>query len=130
MTKIGIGVGEEFPVDEPPPPPPPPTDEERNRRERHWRWHRRLHIATRVAFLALIVAAIFWMFGGNHYAATDAAGAVRPYPHHFFFPFFPIFLLLLFAFAWRRRGCYGGRSHWHHHHHHYHRHDGDPREET
>jgi hypothetical protein len=100
------------------------------RRERHWRWHRWLHIATRVAFLALIVAAIVWMFGAPHYMPTAAAtGAIRPYPHHFF-PFFPIFLLLLVAFAWRRRGCYGGRGHWHRHHHHDHRHDGDPREET
>src|SRR5690242_18783361 len=102
MSKIGIGVGEEFTVEDPPPPPPPPSEEERERRERHWRWHRWLHLATRLAFLALIVSGIVWLFAGPHYAMSDAAGAVRPYPHHFFFPFFPILLLLLFAFAWRR----------------------------
>ena len=97
--------------------------------ERHWRWHRWLHIATRVAFLALIVTAIVWMFTGPHYAVTGAAaGSVRPFPHHFFFPFFPILLLLLFAFAWRR-GCGGWRRGWHHHHYHHH-HYGDPREEA
>ena len=128
MSKIGVGVGEEFPVQDPPPPLPPPSDDERRRMERHWRWRRWLHVATRVAFLVLVLAAIVWMFTGSHYAVPGtAAGAVRPYAHHFLFPFFPIFLLLLFAFAWRR-GC-GWRRGWHRHHYHHH-HYGEPREEA
>ena len=131
MSKIGVGVGEEFPVEDPPPPSPPPSEEVRQRMERHWRWHRWLHIATRIAFPALIVAAIVWMFTGPHYVPTGAAADIRPYPYHFFFfPFFPIlFFVLLFA-LFRRRGCYGGWGYWHHHHHHYHHRHGDPREEA
>ena len=116
MAKFGIGVGEEFPVDEPANPPPPDNDEDRKRR-RHWRLHHWLHLLTRVAVLALIVSAIVWMFRAPHFYPY-AADAVRPYPHHFFFPFFPILLvLLLFAFVRRRHGCYGMRHHWHRHEH-------------
>ena len=124
MAKFGIGVGEEFPVDEPPNPPPLDGDEEHKRR-RHWRLHHWLHLLTRVAVLALIVSAIVWLFRAPHFYPY-AADAVRPYPHHFFFPFFPILLIvLLIAFARRRHGCYGMRRHWHHHEH-----RGDHREEV
>lgn len=123
MAKFGIGVGEEFPVDEPANPPPPNDDEERRRRH-HWRLHHWLHLLTRVTVLALIVSAIVWMFRAPHFYPY-AGDAVRPYPHHFFFPFFPILLIvLLIAFARRSHGCYGMRRHWHHHDR------GDHREEV
>src|ERR1700704_2397222 len=88
MAKFGIGVGEEFPVDEPPNPPPPDNDEERGRR-RHWRLHHWLHLLTRVAVLALIVSAIVWLFRAPHfypYSAHRAPDRVRaaaswPSPH-------------------------------------------------
>jgi hypothetical protein len=123
MAKFGIGVGEEFPVDEPPNPPPPDDDEERRRR-RHWRWHFVLHLLTRVALLALIISAIVWLFRAPHFYPY-AADAFHPYPYHFFFPIFPVLLIvLLIAFARRHRGCYGMRRHWHHEHR------GDHREEV
>src|SRR5882762_5515378 len=120
MAKFGIGVGEEFPVDEAAPPnPPPPDDDERHRRRRHGRWHSVLHLLTRVAVLALIVSAIVWMFRPHgFYAGPYAPYAFHPYPHHFFFPFFPVLLIVaLIVFARRRHGCYGMRHHWHHHEH-------------
>ena len=82
-------------------------------------------IDPRVAVIALIISAIVWLFRAPHFYPY-AADAVRPYPHHFFFPFFPILLvLLLFAVLRRRHGCYGMRHHWHHHEH-----RGDHREEV
>ena len=114
MTKIGVGVGEEFPVDEPPPPKPDPErDAALEARERYWRRHHYLHVATRVAFIALIAALIVWMFVAPLYVAPIAASGAVHHPH-FFFPFFPLLLILLFAFAWRRRaGCHYGHHHWH-----------------
>jgi hypothetical protein len=125
MAKFGIGVGEEFPVDEPANPPPADDDEERRRR-RHWRLHHWLHLLTRVALIALIISAIVWMFRPRgFYPGPYAPYAFHPYPHHFFFPFFPILLVvLLIAFARRRHGCYGMRRHWHHENR------GDHREEV
>ena len=129
MSKIGIGVGEEFPVEDAktPPAPPPGGPGGGGREHRHGRWHGSLHILTRVAFLALVIAAIVWMFTPHYsfqgpYAQLPPRG-FYPYPHHFFFfPFFPILLIALFAFAWRRRGC-----HRYHHHHHWHDEPGDGR---
>src|SRR5258706_2891751 len=129
MAKFGIGVGEEFPVDEaaPPNPPPPDNDEERKRRRRHWRLHWVLHLLTRVALIALIVSGIVWLFRPHYfYPGPYAPYAFHPYPHHFFFPFFPCLLvLLLFAVLRRRHGCYGMPHHLHHHEH-----RGDHREEV
>src|SRR5258706_3921137 len=107
MAKFGIGVGEEFPVDEAAPPnPPPPDDDEARRRRRHWRLHWVLHLLTRVALIALIVSGIVWLFRVPHFYPY-AADAVHPYPHHFFFPFFPVLLILaLIVFARRRHRCY------------------------
>jgi hypothetical protein len=123
MAKFGIGVGEEFPVDEPANPPPPDDDEE-HRRRRHWRLHHWLHLLTRVAVLALIVSAIVWMFRAPHFYPY-AADAVRPYPHHFFFRSFRSLLIVPDRSRWRRHGCcYGMRRHWHHEHR------GDHREEV
>lgn len=116
MAKFGIGVGEEFPVDDaktPPTPPPDPGDDRRERRH-HWRRHRFLHVLTRVALFALIVSAIAWLFRPHYFYGPYAPYAFHPYPHHVFFPFFPVLLIgLLVAFAWRRGGCYGMRRHWH-----------------
>lgn len=118
MSKIGIGVGEEFPVDDAKAPPtPPPGDNDGNEPERRY-WRRRffLHLLTRIAFIALVIAAIVWTFSPHYfypgpYAHLPPYG-YYPYPHHFFFPLFPILLIAFFAFAWRRRGCYGYHRHW------------------
>jgi hypothetical protein len=113
MTKIGVGVGEEFPVDEPPPSQPDPEREaDREARRRHWRQHHYLYIATRIAVIALIVAFIVWMFVPHAAVVSANAAGGYPYQRHFFFPFFPLLLIFLFAFAWRRRGCSYGRHHW------------------
>jgi hypothetical protein len=120
MTKIGIGVGEDFPVDDAttPPTPPPGNSGHDNHERRHWRRRFLLHILTRVGFIAAVIAAIVWMFSPGYfypgpYARLPPYG-YYPYPHHFFFfPFFPILLIAIVALAWRRRGCYGHRRHWH-----------------
>ena len=113
MAKFGIGVGEEFPVDEARPPEPPPPNE-LERRRRHWRRFRFLHLLTRIAVLALIVSGIVWLFRPRAYFYPDPyLLPYGPYPHHFFFPFFPLLLIgLLIAVAWHRRGCYGMHR-WH-----------------
>ena len=113
MAKFGIGVGEEFPVDEARTPPPSnPDDRERDRR-RHWRRHGFLHLVTRVAFFALIVSGIAWLFRPHYFYGPYAPYAFHPYTHHVFFPFFPVLLIaVLLSFAWRRHGCYGMRRHW------------------
>ncbi len=120
MSKIGIGVGSEFPVDDANAPPPPPANGATggdNGRRRSWRGHLVLHILTRLAFIALVIAAIVWMFSPHYFYAGPYAqlpSRAYPYPHHFFFfPFFPILLIALFALVWRRRGCYGRHRHWH-----------------
>ena len=120
MAKFGIGVGEEFPVDDASPrnPQPPRKDDSEERRRRR-RWHV-VHLLTRFVFLALIVSLIVWLFvphGHMHdYLGHDYFGhdSFYPYHHHFFlFPWFPILLIVfLFAFARRRHGCYGP-YHWH-----------------
>lgn len=118
MAKFGIGVGEEFPVDEPPARNPSESDADYAERRHYWRRHYYLHLATRLAVIALIIAFIVWMFV-PHPTYTVPAGAPAYYGyHHHFFPF-PLLMILLFALAWRalahRRG---------HHHHHWH--DGRP----
>ena len=115
MSKIGIGVGEDFPVQDATPGDPDGNDAERH----HCRRRYVLHVLTRIVLIGLIIAAIFWMFSPHYFHggpyASLAPYRYHPYPHHFFFPFFPLLLIALFAFAWRRRGCYR---------HHHHRHDG------
>jgi hypothetical protein len=124
MSKFGVGVGEDFPVDEPPS-PRPESEEERAQRLRHRRHHHMLHIATRIAFLALIVAFIVWMFVPHPYTAGPAG--YGPYGYgfhrHVFFPFFPLLLIFVLAMAWRRR-CYGPYRHWHEHRHYDRREEG------
>jgi len=119
MSKIGIGIGEDFPVEDAKTPPIPPPDgpQSDDARRRHWRWRFFLHVLTRIAFIALIIAAIVWMFSPHYFSPGPYAHlppyGYYPYPHHFFFPFFPILLIAFFVFAWRRRGCYGHHRHWH-----------------
>ena len=113
MSKIGIGIGEEFPVDDAKAPPNPPGHPDGNEPgRRHWRGHFILHVLARVVLIALVIAAIVWMFSPHYfypgpYAHVPPYG-YYPYAHHFFFfPFFPLLLIALFAFAWRRGRCYG-----------------------
>ncbi len=114
MAKYGIGVGEEFPVDEPPQRQPTPESEEmlaeRRRRMKH---HHILHVATRLAVIALIVSFIVWMFMPHPIAIGAAAPAGYAFHRHFFFPFFPLLLIFVLAMAWRRRGCHRHSYHWH-----------------
>ena len=119
MAKFGIGVGEEFPVDDAKTPNPPPSDPDDQGRKmrRHWRRHRVLHFVTRVALFALIVSGIAWLFRPHYFYGPYAPYAFHPYAHHVFFPFVPVLLIAVFlAFAWRRHGCYGMRRHWHDEH--------------
>ena len=112
MAKFGIGVGEEFPVDEPPPRNPAESDADYAERRRYWRQHYYLHLATRLAVIALIVAFIVWMFiPPPMVTVPDGAHAYYGYHRHFF-PF-PLLFILLFVLAWRAIG----HRRWHHHHH-------------
>jgi len=94
MAKFGIGVGEEFPAGEPSPDAPPP-----GHRHRHSGWHIALHIAARLAVIALVIGAAVWLFHGF--------GGPYPDGHRYgFFPFFPLLVIVLLIFALRRgRHC-------------------------
>ena len=114
MAKFGIGVGEEFPVNEPPARGPSESEADYAERRRYWRQHYWLHVATRVAVIALIVAFIVWMFIPHPMPVIpEGARGYYGYRHHFF-PF-PLLMILLFALAWRALA----HRRWHHHHHHY-----------
>jgi len=119
MAKFGVGVGEDFPVNEPDPgTPTPPHPKDVERRRRHRRWHHVFHVLLRVALILLVISAIAWLFRPAYFYPLPypyAPYAPYLYPHHFFFPFFPILLItLLIAFAWRRGACYGmHHRHWH-----------------
>jgi hypothetical protein len=118
MSKIGIGVGEEFPVNDAKGPPTAPTGapEGGNWGRRYWRRRRfLLHVLTRIAFVALVISAMVWMFYPAPYAQLPPYGYYPYHRHFWFFPFFPIFLIAFFAFAWRRQGCYAHHHHWHDH---------------
>ena len=117
MAKVGVGVGEEFPVEEA---GPSGSASDPNGSKRHCgrgghghghgRWHFAGHVLFRLAILALLIGAVLSFFG-RHYDHASLHG-FYPYPHHFFFPFFPVLLIgLLLALLWRR-----GR--WHHRHWH------------
>ena len=115
MAKFGIGVGEEFPINEPPGRGPSESEADYAERRRHWRRHYWLHVATtRIAVIALIVAFIVWMFIPQPMPVLpDGARGYYGYRHHFF-PF-PLLMILLFALAWRALA----HRRWHHHHHHW-----------
>lgn len=111
MAKFGIGVGEDFPAGDP---PPDPTQSDPPHRRRGW--HIALHIALRLALIALVIGAAVWLFHGF--------GGPYAGPHRYgFFPLFPLLLVVLLIFALRRRHyCgYGWRMrylhdemrHWH-----------------
>lgn len=109
MPKIDIAAGEEFPASEPPAIPP-----ESGPPRHRFRWHFALHLLTRLAFLALLIGALVWMFHG-YGEPVSGYGPYAARPHHFFFPFL---LLLLLIFAFRRgRHCHYGywhrMRHWH-----------------
>jgi|HubBroStandDraft_2_1064218.scaffolds.fasta_scaffold299385_2 hypothetical protein len=117
MSKYGIGVGEEFPVDEPPNSPPEKVDETR-KRSRSRRRYRFFHLLTRIALITLVISAIACLFGPHYYYPGSYAPyrsypyPYYSYPHHFFFPFFSLLLIaILIAFAWRC-GSYSRRR-WH-----------------
>jgi len=91
MAKFGIGVGEEFPAGEPSPDSPLPPD----RPHRRGGWHIALHIALRLAVIALVIGAAVWLFQGFG----------GPYPSQYgygFFPLFSLFVIVLLIFALRR----------------------------
>jgi hypothetical protein len=117
MPKIGIGVGEEFPAQE-----PPPHTSEPEKPHRHGRWNIAGRIILKIAFVVLAISLIGWLF--HAFAgpfAWHGPYAYGPYGYHpgwhghFFFPFFPILLVLLLTFAFRRRhhgyGCSMRRWH-------------------
>jgi hypothetical protein len=110
MAKFGVGVGEEFPVDEPSKTEPQTQGPERpcgpcgfgyRSGGRHF-----THVLFRVAIIALVIAGIASLFRPHFYPYAYGPYGYYPYPHHFFFfPFFPVLLIGLFIlFAWR-----GGR---------------------
>ena len=109
MSKFGICVGEEFPIDDAAPRPPSEPDGETHCRR--GRWHRVFHWAARLTFLALMVSAIVWLLRPREFDGVHGPYMFHPGHHHVVFPF--LLLALLFLVAWRR-----GR----HHHHHWHRH--------
>jgi hypothetical protein len=113
MAKLGVGVGEEFPVDEAAPrePASETTGAERHcgrgwHRHRHGGWHFAGHVLFRLAILALLIGWVLSFFDPHD---RDHLHGFYPYPHHFFFPVLGIALFL--AFAWRHRS-------WHHRHWH------------
>lgn len=121
MPKIGIGVGEEFPAQEPPPNSPEP-EKDPKRRHRHGGWHFACHILLKIAFVVLAIGLIGWLFhafaGPFAWHGPYAYGPYGFHPGwhgHFFFPFFPFLLVMLLIFAFRRRhygyGC--GMRRWH-----------------
>jgi hypothetical protein len=115
MTKYGIGVGNEFPVDESHNPPPPENDDERWERRRRWHRYRFFRLLMWAGLITLIVCAIACPFQPHYfYPGPIAPYTYYPYPYsyHFLFSFIPVLLVaVLIAFAWRRGG-YCMRRHW------------------
>ncbi|HEY5237946.1 MAG TPA: hypothetical protein VIJ62_06145 [Rhizomicrobium sp.] len=117
MSKYGIGVGEEFPVDESPNSPPENINEARMR-SRYRRSHHFYRLLARIALITLVISMIACLFG-PHYYYPDSFVTYRSYPnpyfvypHHFFFPLFSMLLVaILIAFVWRC-GSYSRRR-WH-----------------
>ena len=115
MAKFGVGVGEEFPVDEPAASPPPAAAEHACGRHGHntrLRWlHLTLHVLFKVAVIALVIAAAVSLLRPHDVAIPP--NEFSPYHHHGFFPFFPVLLIVLLVFALRRGGRYRRWRHWH-----------------
>jgi hypothetical protein len=117
MAKFGVGVGEEFPVDEPSK-KDAPAETAGPGRGCGWRadwgrlgWlHVTLAVLLRVAIIGLLIAVAWSLFHPYPYAYRPYG--YHPYSHHFFFPFFPLLLIVLFAFAWRG-GRYRRWRRWH-----------------
>ena len=106
MSKLGVGVGEEFPAGEPPANLPDPEP----RRRRFW-WPFALHVLVRLAFVALVIGLIAFAFHG--FGAPYAYGPYAGWHGHFFFPFFPLLLLVFLIFALRRHHyCGYGHRMW------------------
>jgi hypothetical protein len=122
MAKLGVGVGEEFPVDEAAPKDPSQTNESEPHCGRGWghhhgRWHFAGHVLFRLAIVGLLIAGVMSFF--VRHDIHDGFHGFHPYPHHFFFPFLAIALLAVLVF---RRGRH--HRHWHHGHaHNGHEHD-------
>jgi hypothetical protein len=124
MTKIGVGVGEEFPVEEPPKADASQTETAGPRgphacgwngtSRRHGWVHVTLSVLLKLAIIGFVAAAAVSLFTAHRFA--DGAYGYYPYPHHFFFPFFPILFLVLILFAFRR-DPYWRHRHWHDHWH-------------
>ena len=118
MSKFGVGVGEEFPVEDPEGLGPKPlTEEEKALRLRFMKRHFWLGLVIRLAFVGMLAGSMVWLFRNNHFDQT----AFAAHHHHGFFPFFPFLLLMMFLmFAYRRhhwhgyghchRGCGCGRE--------------------
>lgn len=112
MTKFGIGVGEEFPVDDAAPRGPQGSQDARGD-HRHGLRHRLFHGVRRLTFLALLVSAIVWLLRSLDVAGPHGPYAFHPGPHHVFFPV--LLIVLLVAAAWRHHRHH--HHHWHDHHH-------------
>ena len=113
MAKFGVGVGEEFPVDEPAQPPQQSRERYCGRHGHRLGWlHLSLHVLFRVAIIVLVIAAAVSLFRPHPYGPDG----FHPYPHHFLFPFFPVLLIVLVLAFVRRRGFYRRRRHWHDEH--------------
>ena len=114
MAKFGVGVGEEFPVDEPASPPPAGAERAcgRHGHGRRFGWlHLTLHVLFRVAVIALVIAAAVSLL--RPHDGGISPNGFYPYHHHGFFPFFPVLLIVLLVFALARGGRYRRWRHWH-----------------
>jgi hypothetical protein len=116
MTKLGVGVGEEFPVDDAKMREAPSQEDGAQtycgrgwHGHHHGRWHFGWHVLFRLAILGLLIGGVMSFFGWHD--LHDPIHAAYPYPHHFFAPVFWIVLLVALVF-WR--GAWH-RHHWHDH---------------
>ena len=121
MAKFGIGVGEDFPVDEPKPGETPQPDGARRScagRRHGWRGHHRfgfLPFLFRILFVVAVIGAVSFLFHPHFYPwypAPYSYGGYYPYAPHFgfFFPGLLIFVLVILAF---RHGHHHHHDHWH-----------------
>jgi hypothetical protein len=137
MSKIGVGVGEEFPIDEGKPPSGPPGEGGPSHGGHGgpppWRRNRYWHFAHHLLHVALIVAVIFALasfFHPHPFWHGYAGGPPAPGAHPFAAPYYwaPHFPFGLIAFAVLISLFVFGRHRHHHHHRHWrHWHDECPR---